>query len=852
MLRMALRSLAGRKLRLLATGIAVTLGVAFMAGTLVLTDTIGRTFDNLFSDVYEGTDAVVRAEAAFDNPDGFGDERGRVDAALLDVVRSVDGVAAAEPSLFGYAQLVDTEGEPVGNPAIGPPVAGGNWIENDALNVYTVAEGRPPQTDREVIVDVRSARRGGYDVGDTATVLVKGGPIEVTIVGVMRFGDADSPAGASFTLFTTEAAQELVGEPGRLDEIVVVAAEGVSQEQVTERIAGSLPDGVEALTGAAITAEYQDLMADGMGFFNTFLMVFAVIALLVGGFMIFNSFSITVAQRTRENALLRAVGASRRQVLVSVAVEALVVGVVASLIGLVAGFLVATLLQGLLAAVGFDLPTTGLVFTLTTGLVAFSAGVIVTLAAAVSPARKASKIAPVAAMRDTAVGSTGYGSKERVAVGTVILLGGLGALLYGLFGETGNALAVVGLGALLVFFGVSVLGRTVSLPLSRVLGWPLPKVRGIAGSLARENAMRNPKRTAATASALMIGVGLVAFITIFAASAKASFSATIDKAFTGDFVLTHSSAAGFGTGGLDPSVTAAVNDLPEVDVAAGIRFGAAMIDGSPDYLIAADLPTFDLVDVEPLQGTPTDLDATTIAVHETTAEDKDLAIGDTVPVVFRETGPQVMTVAMIYGEDQPAGRWVLGLPAYEANFAEQFDSQVFVRRAEGVEPDVALAAIEEATAVYPGVKVLDQTEYKADQMAMIDQMLGLVYALLGLAILIALLGIGNTLGLSILERVRELGVLRAVGMTRSQLRSVIRWESVIIALQGTALGLLIGSFFGWALVVALADEGFRVFAYPAANLAVVVVLAALAGVLAAVLPARRAARLDVLRSISAE
>jgi putative ABC transport system permease protein len=849
---MALRSLAGRKLRLLATGIAVTLGVAFMAGTLVLTDTIGRTFDNLFSDVYEGTDAVVRAEAAFDNPDGFGDERGRIEESLLAVVEGVEGVSVAEGSVFGYAQLIDTSGEPVGNPAAGPPVAGGNWVENEDLNVYRVAEGRPPRTDREVVVDVRSARLGGYQVGDTATVLVKGGPVEVTIAGTMRFGDADSPAGASFTLFTMDAAQELVAEPGKLDEILVVADPGISQDEVAARIASVLPGGVEVLTGVAITAEYQDLMADGMAFFNTFLLVFAVIALLVGGFMIFNAFSITVAQRTRENALLRAVGASRRQVLVGVAVEALVVGVVASLLGLGVGFLVAVLLQGLLSVVGFDLPTTSLVFTAGTGIVAFSAGVLVTLAAAISPARKASKIAPVAAMRDTAVGSTGYGSKERVAVGLLVLGGGGAALLYGLFGDVGNALAVVGLGALLVFFGVSILGRTVSLPLSRVIGWPLPRVRGVAGSLARENAMRNPKRTAATASALMIGVGLVAFITIFAASAKSSFSATIDKAFTGDFVLTHSSAAGFGTGGLDPSVAAAVGELPEVDAAGGIRFGAAQIDGSPDYLIAADDAAFELVDVEPIQGSPADLGETEIAVHETTAKDKGLAVGDTVPVVFRETGPHDLTVAMIYGEDQPAGRWVLGLAAYEANYPDQYDFQVFVRRASGVDPDTAMAAIEAATAAYPGVKVLDQTEYKADQMAMIDQMLGLVYALLGLAILIALLGIGNTLGLSILERIRELGVLRAVGMSRSQLRSVIRWESVIIALQGTALGLLIGSFFGWALVAALAEEGFRVFAYPAASLTVVVILAALAGVLAAVLPARRAARLDVLRSISAE
>lgn len=385
-----------------------------------------------------------------------------------------------------------------------------------------------------------------------------------------------------------------------------------------DRISVVLPPGTEVLTGEALTAETQDAIASAMGFFSSFMLVFAVVALLVGAFMIFNAFSITVAQRAKESALLRAVGASRRQVLLMVLLEALVVGVVVSLIGLVAGFAVAALLQGLLASLGFDVPTTSPVFTAGTAAVAFLSGLAVTLVAVISPARKAAKIPPVAAMRDIAVSSTGYGSKQRVLVGAVVLAAGIGALLLGLFGEPGNALAVVGGGALLVFFGVSILGRTIALPLSRTIGWPLTRMRGIAGSLARENAMRNPKRTAATASALMIEVGLVSFITIFAASAKASYAAAVDRVFTGDIAVTHVAGAGFaGQGGVDPTLTSEIAALPEVGTVSPIRFGLAEIDGSGSYLVAVDREVgFELVDVDPVVGEPAGLIEGAIAVSE--------------------------------------------------------------------------------------------------------------------------------------------------------------------------------------------------------------------------------------------
>jgi putative ABC transport system permease protein len=850
MFRLTIKGLLAHKFRLLATALAVTLGVAFMAGTLVLTDTIGKTFDDLFADVYEGTDAVAREQSAFENPESGMDQRGRVDESLVGTVSNVQGVAVAEGIIQGYTRLVDKDGDPMGDPEMGAPTLGGNWNESEDLNPFRIFAGRPPRSDGEVVIDKNSADDGGFKVGDTITVLVQGPPQQMEISGIAKFGDADSPGGASYALFDTRTAQRLVAEPGTFDNVSAVAEDGVSQQELANRIDQVLPSGTEVLTGSQITDESQNDIEENLSFFNIFLLIFAVVALLVGSFIIFNTFSITVAQRTRENALLRAVGASRRQVLNSVLVEALLIGFFASLIGLLAGVAVAAGLKALLEGFGIDIPAGSVVITPQTVIISLVVGVLITLIAALSPARKAGKVPPVAAMRDVAVGSTGYGSKVRIAVGVVVLGLGVVSMLSGLFGGGSGALPLIGLGVLFVFFGVSVLGRTVAMPLSRFIGWPLPRLRGITGSLSRENAMRNPKRTAATASALMIGVGLVGFITILAASTRTSIDASIDDAFTGDFVI---DSGAFGAGGLDPDLTTKINGLPEVEGATGVRAGAALVNGDADQVLGVDPDTaFDIVDVQPLEGDTSALDANSIGVFEDKADDDNLQVGDTVPVVFKDTGEQELTVALIYGEDQPSGNYLLGLDAYEANFADQYDTFIFVSKADGVSEQAALTAVEGAAAANPDADVQDRAGFKEEQTKFVDQLLGLVYALLALAIVIALLGIANTLALSILERTRELGLLRSVGMTRSQLRSTVRWESVIIALQGTLLGLGIGVFFGWALVAALKDEGVDQLDIPFGTLAVVVLLAGFAGVIAAILPARRAAKLDVLKAIVTE
>jgi putative ABC transport system permease protein len=854
MIKIITRGLLARKFRLFATALAVTLGVAFMAGTMVLTDTIGHTFNDLSAGVYKGTDAEVRAKAAFSAPAmGGGDQRPLISASLVTTLRHVRGVAADEGSVMGYARLTGSNGKALGNPAGGAPTLGGNWNQNSQLNPWTLVAGHPPRAADQVVIDKHSATTGHLRLGDMTTVLALGPPRRFRVVGIIMFGTADSPGGASVALFTMPVAQRLAAAPGKLTSVLFVAKPGVSQQQLASNLRKVLPHGLESVTGATITKELQSSFQQAMGFFNTFMLIFAVIALLVGAFMIFNTFSITVAQRTRENGLMRAVGASKRQVLGSVLAEAVAVGIIASAIGLAAGIAVAAGLMALLKGLGFlNMPIGGIVFSARTIIVAGLAGLVVTVVAALSPARKAAKVPPVAAMQEVPAGSTGYGSKQRIMVGAAILAAGMAALFTGLFGHIASNVLVVGLGVLLVFFGVSVLGRTVSLPLSRVVGAPLPRLRGIAGKLARANAMRNPKRTAATASALMIGAGLVSFITILASSTTASINSTVNRSFAGDIVI--DSGAGL-TGGIDPALAQRLNHLPQVSAATGVGAGIAKVFGRVEQMSAVDPRTAGKIfHVGPQAGAIGALGLGEVAVSKDVATSHHLRLGSPVPVLFRDAGRRTLRVALIYNDATaaPAPRYFLGTPAYNAYFALHYDSKIVVQKAPGVSTAAALAAVRAVATRYSGTSVMDQAAFKAALTKPYNQLLVLVYALLALAIFIALLGIGNTLALSIHERTRELGVMRAVGMTRRQLRAMVRWESVIIALQGAVLGLLIGVFFGWALVLAMHNQGITVFSIPVLTLVIMVVLAGLAGVVAAILPSRRAAKLNILRAIVSE
>jgi putative ABC transport system permease protein len=840
MLKTIISGLVARKLRLFATALAVLLGVAFMAGTFVLTDTIQKTFHDLFGSVYVHTDAVVRGQVALKSS-GLEAQRPRVDATLVRAVTGVPGVRAAEGNVFDYAQLVNEQGKAVGK---AESAYGLNWNQVGALNPFTLVAGRAPQADDEVVINKAGADQGNFAVGDSATVLVHAGPQRLRIVGVVKFGTADSIASGNGVLFTQAAAQRLMAEPGRFDDISVVADQGVSQEQLRDRLAVALP-GADVVTGKAIVAENDRTIKKELKSLNEVLLAFALIALFVGSFIIYNTFSILVAQRGKEMALLRAIGASRRQVLGSVLLEAVVVGLIAALLGVAAGVGVAVGLRALLSGFGIEIPAGGIVLAPRTVLVSLLTGVLVSAASAVLPARKAAKAPPIAAMRDLAHDSSGW-SRRRVVIGAAVTGAGVTALSLGLLLDPKRKV-LVGLGAAAIFVGVAVLGPVIARPMSRLIGAPLPALKGMPGTLAKENAVRNPKRTSATAAALMIGVSLVAFIAIFGSSTKKSLTADTDKTFTSDFLIDTGSFAA-----LSPELAKRLARLPEVEAASGVRSNTAEIDGAVSDLVAVDPASYGRIAHPGItKGRLEDLDADGIAVLDTVAGAKGWSVGEEVRARFAETGEQRLTVAAIFSDKQQVGSsYLLGLPAHDANFTDRLDGKVLVKRAEGVSPGTARAAVERVTADYPTARLQDRSEYKRAQSAEVDKELGLLYVLLALAVLIALLGIANTLALSVFERTRELGLLRAIGMARRQVRAMVRWESVIIALFGTCMGLVIGLFFSWAMVKAVPDQA--ALTVPLGQLAAGTLLAALAGVIAAILPARRAARLDVLAAISTE
>lgn len=845
MFRAALRSLFARKVRLLLTGLSIVLGVGFVAGTYVLTDTMTAAFDDIIVTGSEGLDVLVRAENAFDadfQGGGTTEERESMQQTILDVVAGVDGVAAAYGDVIGFAQMVDpATGDPIGT--FGPPTFGGSYSDIGAI---TIRQGSVPAGPDQVMIDAGTAERYSIEVGERIEVLFEGPPGEFEVVGVAAYGETDSLLGATIALFDLHTAQARLGKVGQLDTVSVTAEEGVAPTELQRRISAVLPEGVEAITSATYVSEQQDLVQEGLGFFRTALLVFAFVALFVGSFIIFNTFAIIVAQRTRELGLLRALGASSRQVMISVVVEASVIGLVASAIGVLVGVGIAIGLQALLSGIGLELPGSATVIQIRTVVVSILVGTLITVIASVVPARRAARVAPIQALRATQ-DHLGRSLRFRLISGLVVLALGLLPMLYGLFGQPANGLQLVGIGVLLTFVGVAMLTPLIARPVAGTIGAPLRRV-GLPGKLGRENAMRNPRRTAATASALMIGLGLVVFVAVFGQSAKASTEAVLERTLKADFILSSSSFSGFST-------TAAhdLRTLEGVLAVSEIRQSTFRVEGVTAFATSID-PAFEATsEAGVIAGSLDSLGLPgTIAVHEDAANDNGWVVGDTIGVAFAATGDQQRQIVAIYTEKGIIDDYGISLEDYRANFANQLDIMVLVKGRDGVAPDELRQSLETALERYPNVEIQDQAQFREKWATFLNQILNLLTALLLMAVIIAVFGIVNTLSLSIYERTRELGLLRAVGMTRRQTRSMVRWEAVIIAVMGALFGVVIGIAFGWALQQALEPEGFTELGIPAGQLAFYVVLAGLAGVLAAILPARRAARLNVLEAISYE
>jgi putative ABC transport system permease protein len=849
LLKVALKGLATRKLRAFLTGFAVVLGVAFVAGTFVFTDTIDASFRDLFERASKGTDVSVQSRQAVD---ADFEQAPTMPADTLQRVESVDGVEEAFGSVSSDVTLLDRDGDPI--VSNGPPTLA-ITAAPERFDPFEYTEGGPPKTDDEVALDKSTADKYDFHEGDRVTVTGATPAKQYTVSGVAKLGDANNLAGARMVMMTLPEAQRVTGHDG-YDEISVAAAGGTSPEELKAAIARELGAEFSVRTGKEQVDKTVGDFADAFAPIRTSLLVFAGVSVLVGGFLIFNTFNITVAQRTREIGLLRTIGASRRQVLRSVLAESVAIGIGASVIGLFVGLLVAVGLRALFKAIGIELGATSLQLEPRTIIVGLLVGVIATLVSGFVPARRATRIEPIAALRDAEASVGGRLRRRRVVAATLLAVAGIAVMLYGLFGDVGSDSATasaIGFGAVLLMFGFALVAATLVRPMASAIGKPLERLQGLTGRLARENAQRQPQRTAVTASALMIGVALVVFVAIFAAGAKATVDETLDKQVRAAGIVTHQN----GFNPLPDGVVEALRNVDGVAAVSPIRLEPAKLvsDGKTVQVGGIDPATAgEALSLEWSQGTNaalSDLGDGDALVNQDFADAHDLEVGSELAVLTPRGKRVNYRVAGIYDPASLLGQ----VTVTDASLVRDFESKdifyAFVLSDPGTNAVALKRAEETALKGFPTAKPQTIQDFKNEQYDGINQAVSLIYLLLALSVIVALLGVINTLALSVHERTRELGMLRAVGMSRRQVRQMIRGESVITAGIGAVLGIVLGTLFALIVSRPLADSGF-VFTIPIVALIVVFVVAALAGVAAAIQPARRAAKVDVLRAVTTE
>jgi putative ABC transport system permease protein len=851
-LRATWRSVFARKLRLFLSAFAVILGVAFVAGSYIFTDTLGQAFTGLTSGAVG--DVIVRPGTSADSGGGFGGGTSgsrSVPASVVDRLAAVPGAERADGRITSFGTfVVGRDGKLIGGS--GPPGIAVNYTTGPAANgvaVATLESGRWPGAVGEIVLDDTTAGKAGYVPGDTVPLVTatEQPRLEATLVGTASFGGS-TLVGASVVMFDTAQAQELFlqGEDA-FSQVWVTAAPGTSQEQLLAAVTKALPKDTQAATGDATAARAASRIDEALSFVTTFLLVFAGIALTVGAFLIVNTFSILVAQRSRELALLRAIGASRRQVARSVLIEAGLVGLVGSAVGVGLGVLLAIGIKEVFGRFGLDLSKNALVLEPRTVVVSLVVGVLVTLAAAYLPARRAGRVPPVAAMRDD-VALAESGLKWRLTVGAVLLAAGVAGMAAGLLGVGSEPTYVLGAGAFGVLVGTALLSPVLGRPVLAGLGWVYRRGFGAVGLMAEQNTLRNPRRTAATASALMIGVSLVTMMAVLGASAKASLDKTLAEDIIADYVVTNPVGQPFSS-----TVARDIEQVPGVAAVAQVRGALLQIDGDRDFATAVDPAAITAVaNPEVTTGSLSALDATSAALSADFAREKGLAVGSTVTIGYAGEESRATVVATYVPDSVLGSDLTMSLEGFDAIGVPPTDRTVYVTAQPGTDRAALSAGLDRVVADLPTVSVNDQAEFAAEQRQPIDRLLFIVYALLGLAVVIAVLGIVNTLALSVIERIREIGLLRAVGLSRRQLRTMLRLEAVAIALLGAVLGVVVGLAFALALQRSLADDGLDVLAIPGTQLVGFVLVAGLVGVLAALWPGRAAARLDVLRAISTE
>jgi putative ABC transport system permease protein len=857
--RLALRGLSSHKLRASLTALAILLGVAMVAGTLMLSDSVNRSFDDIFAESNAGIDVSVRAKVEVEA--AFGAQAGTaVPERLLGMVEETDGVEQASGAIGDGSSIaiLDEEGDRIGPPQGGPPHIASS-VQPEPFNAFTYVEGAPPTADDEVVIDSITADEENYEVGQTIPITGAEGLREYTLAGIARFGSGVPLAGASLAEFTLPEAQRITGKQGEFDEIAVEAAEGVSPEELRDRLREVLPGSVEVRTGEEIASDDADDLKEGFGFLTTALLVFAGITVFVGAFLIFNTFSITVAQRTREFGMLRTLGASSRQVLAAVVGEAFVLGLIASIIGVVAGAGFVKVLLAVFKSLGFELPEAGLPIEPRTIVVALAVGMLSTMLSALIPARRATSVSPMEAVQEDGAGSGEDGHpRRRTLVAAAVLSLGVFLLLFGLFAADGTTatLANMGIGLVLLFIGIAMLGGRLVKPLAGFVGRPIERLRGVTGKLARENTLRNPGRTSTTSAALMIGVALVVFVLMLGSAITKSVTDALDKTFTGDVAI-------YNVDGFSPisdRVAPAVASEPGVDAVSPITASAARVEGvdgnqaligwDPSSLAAAA----DLDWVEGSDETLVSLGADGAIVESTWAEDNDVEIGDTLVLTAPDGGELEVTV-----EGSVRDRIALLVDSVAVTnelLRERFDVRqdafILSKFDEAASFDEVRGEIDELLAArFPNAEARSQQQLKDEQEEGVNGLVQLIYVLLTLAVILSLVGVVNTLILTVLERKREIGMLRAIGASRSQVRRMIRYESLITAMIGAMIGAVVGVAVAIAAVKALEGDGL-VLSFPIAGILAVLVLAAIAGVVAGIWPARRASKIEVMEALQYE
>ncbi len=915
MFRLALRNLWAYKRRLLTSGFAVVLGIAFLSGSFIFTDTLKGLFSDLFSSAVKGVDGVVRSERAFEGGRGeggngpYGDGRSALPISIVDQIKTVDGVAAANPAYQGYAQLINKKGKLVRTG--GAPTFGYLWADDKELNAYKIFNGRPPQADNEVVLDRGLIKSSGYKVGDTVKINTNSPVQTFKVVGDATFGSSDSALGATGIFFTPKRGTELMGKAGEIQGVLVRAKPGVTEEQVVASIKTKVASmksvsgaKLEVLTGAAYDKERQGFLNTVFSVINSFFTAFAVIALFVSVFVIANSFSIVMAQRNRENAMLRTIGAGRGQIVAATFVEALFVGVIASAVGLVAGVGVAALIRFLLGLLsgGGGLPSSGFKLLPRTIILGMGVGTFVTVGSAVLPALRASRVKPLAALRESTLDRSGT-SKVRIVLGTLVLAFSMAILLWGLQGSGTAGAVKIGVSTLFFLISTVFLGPILARPVAGTLGrrWygfvivvfgALVTLGGIAGfiitmikqrspagislgfsnllvvlvgvylvrtglssgsvsgRIARENSIRNPTRTSATALALTIGTAVVCGILVLSTSLTDTFKGVLEKSVKADYVVVSGSDNGFPKEAVD-----AVKKAPGLVSSSGSRRTSVRFLVRPATVGVIDSANIanlvKLGKVEGDFGALSQID--TIAIDQKSAKENNLKIGDTLNPRFTTGVTAKLKIVATYDNAEGFGNvyYLIDNKTGEKYDPSETENFLYVK-SDGKDPKVFQKAVEKALEPFPAATLKTKSQFATDQIGQLQQFLAVIYALLLLAIIIAILGIANTLRLSIFERTREIGLLRAIGQGRDQTRAMIRWEAIVVATFGTVLGIVIGTGFGSALVHVLGKDGSVKLAVPYAQVGGLALVASIVGLFAARKPASDSAKLNILQAIATE